>query len=138
MQLVGTGYDMADTTELGIGIPDDQLMEIAANVPLPGMKQLGMKYLGIRNYEIDNWVSACREEVEMINFKILEKWRNVNLEEDAASKLHELLMKGVRDGLITRDAFTCLLPGPVRPCHDASNNDLEQTQRKLSYLESQV
>ncbi len=86
-------------------------MRIAGKVPVQAMKQIAVRYMGIEMPEIDNWCLAHREEVEMISFRILEKWRNMNPGGDAQEKLHKILMTAASSGIIRQETFSFLMPG---------------------------
>ncbi len=84
-------------------------MEVIKDISPAVLEQIAIKYMGIRNHEIQDISVAVREQIDMKKYQILELWRNRYSGPDAKAALLEILSKAQQQGLISRDAYKSLM-----------------------------
>ncbi len=96
------------TNQFESRISDLDIMKISGLVPPSVLTRFAIRYLGTDIYEIDMARTMWREQIEMANFQILNKWVNQN-PGVTRHQLYNLLMKASRDGLVDQKVFRHLV-----------------------------
>ena len=87
-------------------------MGLSQQVPLKDMSKIGVMFLGVENTQIELFKERCREDVEAVNYKILEHWRDRHPEPESRNELYQLLSKAGDKGLIQKTVIQFLQSPP--------------------------
>ncbi len=89
-------------------VPGREIMEISGKIAPSAMTQVGILFLEVEMTQIRIFQVQHRENVQMVNYDI-ETWVQNNPGPDARKKLYGLLSQASKKGLISPDAYSCLL-----------------------------
>ncbi len=90
-------------------VPGRDIMEISGKIAPSAMTQVGILFLEVEMTQIRIFQAQHWENVKLVNYDILETWVQNNPGSGARKKLYGLLSQASKKGLISPDAYRCLL-----------------------------
>ncbi len=90
-------------------VPGKEIMEISSKVAPSAMTQVAILFLDVEMNQIRMFQAQHRENVQMVNYGILDTWVRNNPGQSARKMLHGLLSQASKRGIISPDAYSCLL-----------------------------